>query len=333
MSIVSAAKALLLSFLVLFAVTEPASGFRNVKEGQPAPGFTMKDTAGKDVSLSDSAGKVVVVIFVRADQNSEKALADLQKISDKYAQKGVTVMGILSETNQLNQMTEVIAKEKITFPVLIDEGRQTYGAWGTFLYPSTGVLDKQGMLLKHVSSWSRNYLDDVEGNVRLALGEISKEHLEEILNPKDKEKMSPELKKAERHMLAGQRMVERKLFDKAADEYAQAVEADPNFAEAKVRYGFLLLKTGDVPKATELFKKAVELEPKNEDAAAGLGASMVAAGEVDKGIEMIEASLKTNTKPARAHFELGKAYEKKGAFDKAALHYKKAVEDLSGGAW
>jgi peroxiredoxin Q/BCP len=232
--------------LIITGAAHAALAFRNVSEGQPVPGFSLKDTAGNTVSLSDFTGKVVVVAFIKPDQeHSVSALADLQKMSPKLAPKGVVILAILSEMDQQAKLKEVMAAQKITFPVLLDEGRKTYGAWGAFLYPTTGVVDKQGKLAVQVASYNRKYAETVEGNARLALGEITKEKLAEALNPKDIKEQSPERKKAERHMMLASRLVERKLYDKAAEELSHAVEADPSLAEARVRYGFILLKLGD----------------------------------------------------------------------------------------
>ncbi len=308
--------------------------FRNVGEGQPAKAFTLKDTSGKDTSLSDSSGKVVVLLFFKPDQkNSQEALAELQKIHNKYSSKGVSVIGIMSEPDGEAALPELIAKLKVTFPILLDIARKAYGDWGVFLYPTTGVIDKTGNLSAQIPSYNWKYADAVEGQVRYALGEINKDQLAAILNPKAVAEATPERKKAERHMMLAEKLVERKLLDKAATEYAQAVEADPGFAEAHVMYGFLLLKTDDAQKAKENFAKAIELNPKTEEASTGLGASMVALGDVDKGIEQLEGALKLNPKPARTHFELGRAYEKKGACDKAVEHYKKALEEIGGSTW
>jgi len=169
--------------------------------------------------------------------------------------------------------------------------------------------------------------------VRLALGEITAEHLDEILNPKDAERLTPEQKKAERHMLLAERMVDRKLLDKAAEELESALEANPSLAQAHVRYGFVLLKQGKPSDAKAHFEKALELDKRAEDAEAGLGASEVAIGELDKGIQTLEAALKLNPKPARVHYELGRAYEAKGVPDKALEHYRKALEELGGALW
>ncbi len=308
--------------------------FRNLNEGQPVRGFTMKDTGGNDVALSAYSGKLVVAVFFRPDQEaSQKALSDLQKLYDKYSGKGVVFLAITPELEQEQKIRDLVEKEHIKFPVLLDAGRKVYGDWGVFLYPTTGILDKETKLYKHVASYNRQYGETVEAYIRLLLGEINKEQLDAILNPKEMTELTPEQKKAQRHMNLAGRMIERKLLDKAAAEYEQAIESDPKLVEAHVKYGFLLLKMGNGQKAMENFKKAIELDPKAPDAEAGLGSAHVALGEVDKGIEVLEGALKMNPKPARTHYELGLAYEKKGAFDKAAENYRKAIDELGGSDW
>ncbi len=331
----TAAVSVSLAFLILtFTADAAVLAFRNVAEGQQAPDFTLKDTAGNDVTLSSNAGKVVVVVFFKPDQKtSQDALSDLAKIYSRYKTKGVVVLAIVSEMDEQSALKALMDKEKIMFPILIDQGRKIYGQWGAFLYPTTAVLSKDGKVFKHVPSHNRKYSDEVEGYIRVALGEITAEKLEQELNPGEIKQLTPEQKKAERHMMLGQKLLERKLVDKASAEFAEAVASDPNLAEAKAAYGFTLLKLGDAAKAQENFTKALELNPRIDDAKCGLGASYVALGQVDKGIEVLEDALKVNPKPARANFELAKAYEKKGALDKAAEHYKKAIEELSGGNW
>jgi len=321
-------------FLVMGAILaghcHAAMAFRNVTEGQSAPDFTLKDDKGQDYALSKLAGKVVVVIFARPDQpNSVLALRDLQKIYPGLSPKGVVFLAVVSEADQKDKAVELARQEKLTFPVLYDDGRKVYGEWGTFLYPTTGVVGKDGKLAAQVPSHDRKYQDAVEGNVLLALGEITREQLEARLNPKENEKASPGRAKAERHMMLAGQLLQRKMTEKACAEFAQAVEAAPELTAAHIKYGYALLGKGDTAKALDQFQTAVQQDPRSNDAKTGLGASLVALGQVDKGLQLLTESIKDNPRPARANFELGRAYEKKGTFDKAAEHYRKAAEELA----
>ncbi len=303
--------------------------FRNLSEGQPVHGFTLKDTGGADVALSSYSGKIVVAVFFRPDQAmSQKALADLERLYEKYKGKDVAVLAITPELNQAENIKALIDKEKLGYPVLLDEGRKVYGDWGVFVYPTTGILDKDARLYRYVASYDWKYADAVETYVRLALGEINQAQADEILNPTQVVELSPAKKKAQRHMNLAEHLAARQMPDKAAAEYEAAIESDPTLVEARVKYGFLLLKTGSAAKAMENFKKAAEMDARDKRAETGLGASKVALGDVDGGIAVLEDALKLNTKPALTLYELGLAYEKKGAFDKAAESYRKAIESL-----
>ncbi|MGC2424530.1 MAG: tetratricopeptide repeat protein [Nitrospirota bacterium] len=307
-----------------------AMAFRNVAEGQSAPDFSLTDDSGKAYSLSSLAGKVVVVIFVRPDQQiSVLALRDLQKLYPKLSPKGAVFLAIVSETDQRGKIAGLMQQEKLTFPVLYDDGRKVYGAWGAFLYPTTGVVGKDGKLAVQVPSHDWKYQDAVEGNVLLALGEITKEQLDSELNPKENEKASPGKAKAERHMMLADQLLERKMPGKACAELAQAVEAAPELTITHIKYGYALLDSGDTAKALDQFQTALKQNPGSSDAKTGLGACLVTQGQVDKGLQLLTESVKDNPRPARANFELGRAYEKKGTFDKAAEHYRKAAEALA----
>ena len=99
------------STLFLLALLVPAIGFwgcgrqgaesptpvQTVKLETPMPQsvyeFTMKDIDGKDVSLKQYAGKVLVIVNVASKCGYTDQYADLEKFSQEYKDKGVVVLG------------------------------------------------------------------------------------------------------------------------------------------------------------------------------------------------------------------------------------------------
>jgi len=330
--LICAATAVLIS---LFVAPASFAQLRNLQEGEKAPDFTLNALDGSSVTLSSYAGKdIVVVTIVRPGQpNSGKAMADLQDLSAKYAGKDVVFLAMTPDTDNKAAAKEEADKAKVTYPFLLDEGRHVYGAWGAFLFPTTCIIAKDGTLAKEIPSYNRKYKDSVDAYLQLTLGEIDESAVDDIINPKDTVVFTPEQKKAERHLMLAQRMIDRSLLDKAEDDLKQAVELDPANAKARVTYGFVLLKLDRPEEAKAQFSAALEADARAEDAKAGLGAAEVALGDLDNGIATLEDSLKLNPKPARSHFELGKAYQKKGDNEKAAEHFRKAAEELAGALW
>jgi cytochrome oxidase Cu insertion factor (SCO1/SenC/PrrC family) len=67
-SFISATFLVLLSAFAAFSQAAPAAPQTTLKVGQPAPDFTLTDTAGKPIKLSDFKGKknVILAFYVLA---------------------------------------------------------------------------------------------------------------------------------------------------------------------------------------------------------------------------------------------------------------------------
>ncbi len=67
---------------------------------QTAPNFTLKDSAGKDISLSDFLGKVVILEFWRSTcPYCRASMPHLQKLLNKYKDEGLVVVLVALDRN------------------------------------------------------------------------------------------------------------------------------------------------------------------------------------------------------------------------------------------
>lgn len=102
-------------------------------EGDPAPAFTLRDAGGNDVSLSDFAGKPVIVYFYPAAMTPgcTTEACDFTAARPRFAGAGYTVIGISPDPpEKLARFTE---KENLDVVLLSDPDRsvlQAYGAYG-----------------------------------------------------------------------------------------------------------------------------------------------------------------------------------------------------------
>lgn len=101
--------------------------------GDTAPAFTLKDADENDVSLSDFAGRTVVVYFYPAAMTPgcTTQACDFRDSLDSLAAAGVVVLGI--SPDQPAKLRKFADKDHLTFPLLSDPDHTTleaYGAWG-----------------------------------------------------------------------------------------------------------------------------------------------------------------------------------------------------------
>ncbi len=101
-------------------------------EGQPAPDFTLPDSAGAPVSLSDYRGKHLVVFFYPAAMTPgcTKEACDFRDSLAPLQAAGYQVVGISPDKPE--KLTTFIAKHDLTYPLLSDVDRSVMTEWGAY---------------------------------------------------------------------------------------------------------------------------------------------------------------------------------------------------------
>jgi thiol-disulfide isomerase/thioredoxin len=129
--------------------------------GFPAPVVHFKDLEGKDTSLGDYNGKVVLVNFwaTWCDPCREEIpwLIDMQR---KYADKGFTVLGIAMDEEGKKVVAPYVSNEhfdvnsqKLTmnYPIVIgnDDIAEKFG--GLLGYPTSVLISRDGKQVKRIT--------------------------------------------------------------------------------------------------------------------------------------------------------------------------------------
>ncbi|MDF5706323.1 MAG: peroxiredoxin [Nostoc sp. S4] len=88
--------------------------------GTDAPAFTAKDTNGNTVSLSDFAGKTVVLYFYPKDDTPgcTKQACSFRDAQSKYQGKDVVILGVSADDEVSHQA--FTQKYNLNFPLLAD---------------------------------------------------------------------------------------------------------------------------------------------------------------------------------------------------------------------
>ncbi|MFN6563965.1 MAG: peroxiredoxin [Nostoc sp. ChiSLP01] len=97
--------------------------------GTDAPAFTAKDTKGNTVSLSDFAGKTVVLYFYPKDDTPgcTKQACSFRDAQSKYQSKDVVVLGVSADDEVSHQA--FTQKYNLNFPLLADTDKSLIKAF------------------------------------------------------------------------------------------------------------------------------------------------------------------------------------------------------------
>ncbi|MGH3861787.1 thioredoxin-dependent thiol peroxidase [Actinokineospora sp.] len=103
-----------------------------LSEGDQAPDFTLLDSEGNEVSLSDFRGKSVVVYFYPAASTPgcTKQACDFRDNLAELNDAGFAILGI--SPDKPAKLAKFVAEEGLTFPLLSDPDRAVLTAWGAY---------------------------------------------------------------------------------------------------------------------------------------------------------------------------------------------------------
>lgn len=115
--------------------------------------------------------------------------------------------------------------------------------------------------------------------------------------------------------------------ERAVGLLGKALDADQNFAQARVALGRSLYATSNRWKASGEFRKALQINPKLAEAHKLLGDMLVTSPrrQYDQAAQAYTAALEIWPDYAEARVGLGDARQAKGQFDEAIEEYKKAL--------
>jgi peroxiredoxin Q/BCP len=118
--------------------------------GTDAPAFTVKDTNGNTVSLSDFAGKTVVLYFYPKDDTPgcTKQACSFRDANDEYQSKDIVVLGVSRDNESSHQ--QFTQKYNLNFPLLADTDGAMIKAYdvdgGGYAKRVTYVIDGNGKI-------------------------------------------------------------------------------------------------------------------------------------------------------------------------------------------
>ncbi|HVM92253.1 MAG TPA: TlpA disulfide reductase family protein [Terriglobales bacterium] len=108
--------------------------------------LSLKDLNGKTWTLSALRGKVVLVNFWATwCPPCRKEMPDLQALYERFEPQGLVILGISDE--ETSKVEPFIHERKVTFPILLDPGREVNEEFIVKGIPKSFVYDREGKLV------------------------------------------------------------------------------------------------------------------------------------------------------------------------------------------
>ena len=131
-----------------------------LKEGMKAPDFSLPDQDGKTRTLSEFAGKKVVLYFYSKDMTAgcAKQAAGFAALCEQFAQKNAVVIGVSKDSSASHK--KFAEKYALPFILLSDTERQAIEAYDVWqqkmnygkptmgVVHTTYVIDENGVIVK-----------------------------------------------------------------------------------------------------------------------------------------------------------------------------------------
>jgi tetratricopeptide (TPR) repeat protein len=259
----------LAALLLLAALPRWADAFRYADIGSKLPQGELATLDGRQRPILDSTAAVNVLLFFRPNQDrSRDALTVLTRVCDKYANRGVRCVALVSDYYGRKEVQGVT--KHAAWPAdrtLIDEDERYAGQLGVSLHPSIGLADGARTLLAYEPYAQINYTQRIEAQIEYALGDINLEQLRAALDPP----VLPRKQKnrAKLNLYYALRLYETGKLDRALATAQQAIHIDDSLDDAYALIGVIHLRRGDCRQAKIQFDMALSRDADNTVARIG----------------------------------------------------------------
>ena len=143
--------AILILLVVLFVVGYAAKhrpvGKKIITTGDRAPEFRIPAPDGRSFSLSDFKGKVVMVHFWATwCPPCVEELPILAKLYPQLMVNDFEMLAVSVDEGGANAVATFMHQRNLRVPVLLDPDRSVASLYGTYKFPETYIVDRQGIV-------------------------------------------------------------------------------------------------------------------------------------------------------------------------------------------
>lgn len=320
----------LASILGFQTYADSSPGLRGLKAGDPVPPFKVKGSDGKTIEKENLKGKVILLLFVRAEQDTSlEVLKEAQRLESENIDSDLYVLAVFSKALSEDYFQQLASELGLAFPILLDQNRKMYGEFGLIVTPTTLLIDENGILRYEFHTIPPSFDRKLHIHTDYLLKKISREEHDALL-ARVNQTRSRVKETLETRLAFIRILLEREEYELALQTLAhEASEETAAYRyEIATLYGQAYLALGHAQEAAKY------LDPLAGDSSCPPAFKEVLARlEIHRGNYQIAEALllevlKSPFDKSRAFFLLGQVYERMNQPEKALSCYRQALESL-----
>jgi len=314
--------------LCTFFLWVPAAAtLQDLYVGAEAPDFSLEDLNGRSWTFEDLKGeKLTMIIFWSTwSRNSKKILASAQKLYADYKDKGLAVVAVNVDSQQIPpaEITAIQAMVEdlgLEYPVLVDHGLTVFNVYGVIALPSTVLLDPGRTIRYELSGYP---LVGSEEMIDFTVAQIEGREPQAVTQRKG---YQPD-KKALRFYNMGKNALHSKRMAATAEMwFKKAAAADSRFMQPHISLGMFYLEQGLLAKASEQFDLVLRKEPENVVALCERGLLLVNDNKLEEGKTLLQKAMQVEENYTPCFYYLGYTSGKEGKIEEALTMFTRALE-------
>lgn len=139
---------LLLLAAALLVHASVAEADESFKPGAKAQDFSLPDMSGRQVSLSQYNGKVVMLNFWATwCRPCRVEMPSMEKLYHAYRDKDFVILAVSVDRKGKGDVSEFVKKNGYTFPILLDPDSVLSDNYSVPYIPATFIIDRQGRIV------------------------------------------------------------------------------------------------------------------------------------------------------------------------------------------
>lgn len=297
----------------------------DLRPGDVPPPFRLPDLAGNPVGSDGLADAISVVLFWSTwSPRSAEMLEDFKRHAAAYGDRGLKILAVNIDGENLGAAQRAAVRDfaaalDLPFPVLLDEGLETFAAWGVMAHPTEIVLDAGGRIVYVLPGYPLSLREDLEQEIRGALGIRDAPQEVVVVAPGHAPRGM-----ALQHFNLGRLLLAKGDPERAIQAFRRAAAADPAFLEPAVMIARVSLAGGSLDEAVQLARQAGPEGINRGDLRYLLGGVMLAKGDLDAATLAFQRLRERLPQEGWGEWGLGQVALERGKFSEAIALLRKA---------